>query len=207
MRRLRDTKTGEVYGWGPAMAAIPTMEEFDDGADDPDARSASVRPPSGRAGPPRLHGGAGTSSTPARRERRRLPAGRPDARAGAGEPRRRRAGPRDWPAALGHGFDLAAYEKLLDEQREEAPAHLVARPDPAITPEIAARTSSALPRDYEAEYRAPVAGAGGVVDDSVELGGGEAEDPTPRSVPDARPSRRQPREGGRNEVDSTAATE
>jgi hypothetical protein len=83
----------------------------------------------------------------------------------------------------------------------------VARPDAGITPERAAMVSSALPADYEHEYQRPVAGAGGVVDDSVELGGGEQEG----DEQEARPARgrraRQPREGGRNEVDSTAATE
>jgi len=67
-----------------------------------------------------------------------------------------------------------------------------------------AQRSSVLPQDYEHDYQRPVAGAGGVVDESVELGGGEEEK-------EERPARgrraRQPREGGRNEVDTTAATE
>src|SRR4051812_39779329 len=177
MKRLRDRKTGEVYGWGPAMATLPNMETFDDDGDDPDAkereRQEAIKAELDRRGfmrgrdivDPRLDvNGDGClrgDPTPEQVRESRIAAGLdPD----TGQP-------------LAHAFDLAAYEKLLDEQREEAPAHLVARPDPAITPEIAARTSSALPRDYEADYRAPVAGAGGVVDDSVELGGGEAEDP------------------------------
>jgi hypothetical protein len=62
MRRLRDKRTGEVYGWGPAMAAIPTMEEFDDGGEDPDATG---RPPSGPSWTVAASWRAGTSSIPA----------------------------------------------------------------------------------------------------------------------------------------------
>src|SRR4051812_16992592 len=205
MKRLRDRKTGEVYGWGPAMAALANMETFDDDGDDPDAkereRQEAIKAELDRRGfmagrdivDPRLDvNGDGClrgDPTPEQVRESRLAAGLdPD----TGQP-------------LGHGFDLEAYEKLLAEQMEEVPPHLVARPDPAITPEIAAQRSSVLPPNERTEYQRPVAGAGGVVDDSVELGGGEGEKEEERPARGRRA--RQSREGGKPEVDTTAATE
>jgi hypothetical protein len=207
MRRLRDKRTGEVYGWGPAMAAIPTMEEFDDGGEDPDAkerdRQAAIRAELDRRGfmagrdivDPRLDvngdGNARGDPTPEQVRESRIAAGL--------DP--------DTGAPLGHAFDLEAYEAALAEQMKEAPPHLVARPDPGITPERAALVSTSMPSDYEHEYHPPVAGAGGVVDENLELGGGGQEG----DEQEARPARgrraRQPREGGRNEVDNSAAME
>jgi hypothetical protein len=36
MRRLKDTRNGEIYGYNPEMAKLPHMQEFDDEAADPD---------------------------------------------------------------------------------------------------------------------------------------------------------------------------
>jgi hypothetical protein len=204
MLRLRHKLTGEVFGWNEAMAAQPTMEEFDDGTEDADAQEREKQTRIGAEldrrqsllgrdiFDPRLDvngdGNARGDPSPLQVRESRLAAGL-DPETGA---------------PLGHGFDLGAYEAALGEKQEEVPPHLVRRPDPGITPERAARVSSALTFGEPLEYVPPVPGAAGVGQDDVDL---PAADDEKLQRPSKGKRAKQTRGAGRDDLDATAASE